>query len=40
MSDAERKNKIEYMKPYCYRRKKLYNHLTNCIEELENFLSF
>ena len=36
MSDADRKREKEYMRNYYYKRKKLSNHLINCIEELEN----
>ena len=36
MSDTDRKRKKEHLKEYYYKRKKLLNHLINCVEELEN----
>ena len=35
MSDAERERKTEHMKNYYYKRKKLLNHVTDRVEELE-----
>ena len=33
---VEDRNKEEYMQNYCYKIKKLLNHLINSVEELEN----